>query len=114
MLGQLALRALAGGLLVVVFSAVAEVVHPKAFSGLFSAAPSVAVASLSITVAFKGAPAAREAAVGMIVGAVGMCACCAAAAVTIPRVKAMWGSAIGVAAWGAVAFAIYGVVFRAR
>ena len=49
-IGVLALRGLAGGALVVVFALIGEVVTPKAFSGLFSAAPSVAFASLAITI----------------------------------------------------------------
>ena len=40
-------RGLAGGALVAAFSLRAEVLSPKAFSGLFSSVPSVAFASLA-------------------------------------------------------------------
>src|SRR2546423_9938183 len=109
--GVLALRGLAGGTLVVVFSLVGEVVSPKAFSGLFSAAPSVAVASLAITLAFDDAEKARQATIGMVVGGVGMAACCVLAAAAIPRVHALRGSLAAWVGWAAVALGLYWAVF---
>ena len=47
------LKALIGGLAVVGFL-IGQAGHPKRFAGLFSAAPSVAVASLAMTVVAKG------------------------------------------------------------
>jgi hypothetical protein len=110
-LGVLALRALAGGTLVVVFALIGEVVSPKAFSGLFSAAPSVAVASLAITVAAEGTAKARQGSVGMVAGGVGMAACCILAAVAVPRLKALWGSVVAWGVWGVVAMGLYWAVF---
>lgn len=110
-LGVLALRGLAGGALVVVFATIGEIVSPKAFSGLFSAAPSVAVASLAITIATDGSAKAWEASVGMVVGAVGMMVCCIVAAVAIPRVKALLGSLVSWVAWGVAALGLYWAVF---
>src|ERR1700694_4831975 len=52
------LKALIGGLAVVAFSLIAQAGHPKRFAGLFSAAPSVAFASLGITVITKRAEGA--------------------------------------------------------
>lgn len=110
-IGILALRGLAGGLLVVAFALIAEVVDPKAFAGLFAAAPSVAVASLAITVLTESASEARQSAVGMVVGGIGMAACCVAAVGAIPRLKALWGSVAAVAGWGLVALGLYWAVF---
>lgn len=107
----LALRALAGGTLVVVFALVSEIVKPKAFAGMFAAAPSVAIASLAITVISVGASRARLESVGMAAGAVGMAACCALAAAVIPRIKALWGSLVALGGWAAVALGLYWVVF---
>ena len=109
--GVLALRGLAGGTLVVVFALMGELTSPKAFAGLFSSAPSVALASLAITVAADGVANARADCVGMVVGAVGMSACCVLAAVAVPRFRAMWGSAMAWAAWAAAGLGLYWAVF---
>jgi hypothetical protein len=50
MIVLVALRPLAGGLAVVAFSLLGQAGHPRRFAGLFSAAPSVAIASLAMTV----------------------------------------------------------------
>jgi hypothetical protein len=110
-LGVLALRGLAGGGLVVVFALIGEIVRPKAFSGLFSSAPSVAVASLAITAGFETVGKARQAAIGMVIGGLGMAACCVAAAAVIPRAKALVGSLAAWVSWGLVALGLYWAVF---
>ena len=109
--GILALRGLAGGTLVVTFALIGEVVTPKAFSGLFSCAPSVAIASLVITVMSQSTTKARLDSIGMVVGALGMTVCCVLAAVSIPRIHAIWGSVVAWIGWGAVALGLYWAVF---
>src|SRR5438270_14077920 len=107
----LAMRGLAGGTLVVVFALVGEVVSPKAFSGLFSAAPSVALASLTLTVMLEGTGKARQDSVGMVIGAVGMRACCVVALCAIPCLKALWGSVAAWVVWTGTALGLYWAVF---
>lgn len=109
--GSLALRAVAGGTLVVAFALIGEAVSPKAFSGLFSAAPSVALASLAITLLFQGTAKARQASIGMVVGGVAMAACCILAAVAIPKLGAWRGSVVAWMGWFTVAFGLYWAVF---
>ena len=46
-IAPLALKALNGGLFVVAFALLAEMLKPKRFSGLFSAAPSIALGCLA-------------------------------------------------------------------
>jgi hypothetical protein len=110
-LAMLALRGLAGGSLVVLFALIGEAVNPKTFSGLFSAAPSVAIASLALTVASEGTSKARQASIGMVVGAVGMVVCCVLAAVAVPRLRAFWGSLIAWGGWAVVSLGLYWAVF---
>ena len=110
-IGVLALRGLAGGSLVVVFALIGEVVSPKAFSGLFSAAPSVAVASLAITIVAESPAKARQASIGMVVGGVAMAASCVLAAVAVPRVRSLWGSLAAWLGWVAVDLGLYWAVF---
>jgi hypothetical protein len=109
--GLLALRALAGGALVVIFALIAEVVTPKAFSGLFSAAPSVAVASLAITIVAESSGKARQASTGMVIGAVAMVVCCVLAVVVIPRIGSLWGSLTAWLGWAAIDLGLYWAVF---
>jgi hypothetical protein len=104
----LAIKTLAGGVLVVAFALIGEAARPKRFSGLFSAAPAVALASLVIIVVAKGAHDARSASLGMIAGSVGMVACCMVAVRVVPRLHVLPASALVWATWLVVAFGVYG------
>lgn len=106
-----ALHGVIGGTLVVVFALIGQVVKPRAFSGLFMAAPSVALASLAIVVGFEGAGRAEQDAIGMVPGALGMVACCLVATGVIPKIRTLWGSLAAWAAWGAVGLGLYWAVF---
>lgn len=103
----LLIHGLCGGALVVVFALVAEVLSPKAFSGLFSSAPSVAFASLALTIGFETVAKAEAESVGMIIGGVGMVVACVVATVSIPRVKAAWSAVAAWVAWALVALGLY-------
>lgn len=61
-------RFLIGGLAVSAFAAVADVLKPKTFAGIFAAAPSVALATLALTVSTHGKEFAAEEARSMMVG----------------------------------------------
>jgi hypothetical protein len=110
-IGLLAVRGLAGGALVVIFALIGEAVSPKAFSGLFSAAPSVAMASLTIIVITEGHAAAQQASTGMVVGGLAMIACCILAAATIPRIRSFRGSLAAWVGWLAADLGLYWAVF---
>jgi hypothetical protein len=51
---QIAIRFLVGGLVVSGFAIIGDLLKPKSFAGLFGAAPSVALATLGLTVAKDG------------------------------------------------------------
>jgi hypothetical protein len=63
------LRFLAGGIAVSAFAALGDTLRPKTFAGLFGAAPSIALATLLITLWHKGAPYAAMEGRSMIVAA---------------------------------------------
>jgi hypothetical protein len=63
------LRFFVGGLIVSAFAVIADVLRPKGFAGLFGAAPSVALASLGLTLASEGKLYAAVEARSMIAGA---------------------------------------------
>jgi hypothetical protein len=66
------LRFLAGGIAVSGFAALSDVLRPKSFAGLFGAAPSIALATISLTLSQNGAPFAAVEARSMIIGALAM------------------------------------------
>jgi len=67
---ELVLRFVAGGVLVSLFACIGEILEPKSFAGLFGAAPSVALASLGLTIAIDGVPQAVIECRSMLMGAV--------------------------------------------
>ncbi len=110
--GVLALRALAGGLLVAMVSVFGEALRPKSFAGIFAAAPSVALASLLVTAAVDGQAAVALAASGMVVGALAMLAACVVGIDTVKRLHSVKGSIAAVSVWMCVAGGLYAVVWR--
>jgi hypothetical protein len=68
------LRFLAGGIVVSAFAALGDALGPKSFAGLFGAAPSIALATLLITLSQNGAPFAAMEGRSMILGAFALAA----------------------------------------
>jgi len=71
---QLLLRFVVGGTLVSLFAVLGDVLKPKGFAGLFAAAPSVALATLTLTILNDGKAYAALEARSMIAGALAFCA----------------------------------------
>ena len=69
---QWLIRFLVGGMVVSLFALVGDVLRPKGFAGLFAAAPSVALATLGLTVLEMGPSYAALEARSMILGAVAL------------------------------------------
>ena len=105
-------KGLVGGVFVAAFALIGESVQPKSFSGLFAAAPSIALAALTITLLTDGSPEAGEQALAMVFGAIAMVLFCVLAAVAIERLDAVYGSAVSFVGWFAVAGASYFLVLR--
>jgi uncharacterized membrane protein (GlpM family) len=70
---QLLFRFIVGGLVVSLFAALGNILKPKSFAGLFGAAPSVALATLGLTIATNGRAYAAIEARSMILGAAAFC-----------------------------------------
>jgi hypothetical protein len=107
-----ALKVVAGGALVTGFSALGDLIKPKAFAGLFAAAPSVALASLMVTVLTTGPAKAAVSSRGMIAGAVGMVAYCTAASVLVKRFGAGVGSVLAWVFWVVPALLVFWFFLR--
>ena len=67
---EILFRFLAGGVLVSLFAFLGDVFRPKSFAGLFGAAPSIALATLWLTIAADGKQYAAIEARSMVAGAV--------------------------------------------
>jgi uncharacterized membrane protein (GlpM family) len=99
----LAIKAVAGGGLVVAFALLSEGLSPKRFAGLFSAAPAVALAGLVVVLLDKGAHDGHENSVGMLAGSAGMIAYAAAAVPLLRRLRASVAASAALVCWVAVA-----------
>jgi len=106
----LGLKAVNGGLFVVVFALVSEVLTPKRFAGLFSAAPSVALANLAVIVAVKGHTEAIASARGMLLGAAAFAASAALGAVVARRRGVRISSLVVCGTWILVAVPLYALL----
>ena len=71
-MADLVMRFLVGGVLVTVFALIGSCLKPKSFAGLFSAAPSVALATLTLTIISKGPRFAAVECRSMIAGGIAL------------------------------------------
>lgn len=110
MLLEYFVRFIAGGLLVSAFALISQACEPKQFAGIFSAAPSVLLAGLALTLLFKSADSATLTAEGAIAGAVGMVFYSLLATRLIQRYKALPGSTMALASWFVVSLGVFEVM----
>lgn len=104
-------RALAGGTLVVLFALIGQTLKPKWCAGIFGAAPSVALASLTVTIVTKGDAKASAAALGMAFGAAGFVAFSSCVRPLMNRHSAVRASLFATLVWVAVTLSSYLAVF---
>lgn len=101
-----------GGAIVSFFAILAEMFRPKSFAGLFGAAPSIALATLGLTIASHGAKYAATEARSMILGAVAFLCYAAATTWLLWRFKprALTATLSLLPIWFGVSFALWLVV----
>jgi hypothetical protein len=111
---QILIRFLVGGAMVSIFALIGDVLKPKSFAGLFGAAPSVALATLGLTVATKGAPYAAVEARSMIAGAIAFFIFASVASWILMRYpfRAFWVTLGAMPVWFAVAFGLWSVALK--
>lgn len=93
------IRAAAGGTLVLAFAVLSAGVKPKRFAGLFSAAPAVAIAGLTVTLLTSTAMDAHDDALGMLAGAAGMLAYALLVVALLRHFSALAASALALLGW---------------
>lgn len=110
------LRLIAGGIAVSMFAALGDTLQPKSFAGLFGAAPSIALATLLITLSQQGAPFAAVEGRSMIAGALALAAYSWTVCILLKKfMVASWAAAmLSFVVWFAVAFGIISIFFGIR
>jgi uncharacterized membrane protein (GlpM family) len=105
---DLLIRFLIGGLVVSAFAVLGDIFRPKSFAGLFGAAPSVALATLALTIAKDGVGYAATEARSMMVGAVALGLYCQLNSYLIMRFKwpTLAVTTFSIFLWFAVAFGL--------
>lgn len=111
---QIFIRFLIGGAAVSVFALIGDVLKPKSFAGLFGAAPSVALATLALTVATEGAPYAAMEARSMTAGAIAFFIFASLVSWILMRYpfRALWVTLGAMPVWFAVAFGLWSVALK--
>jgi hypothetical protein len=111
---DLLFRFVAGGLIVSFFAILGDALKPKSFAGLFGAAPSVALATLGLTIVANGKVYAALETRSMIAGACAFCFYASFCACLMARysVRALPATIVGLAVWIASAICGWRVFLR--
>jgi|SRR5665213_1483176 len=113
-MGEMIFRFLVGGVVVSGFAVLGEIFRPKSFGGLFSAAPSIALATIGITIAKHGTTYAATESRSMILGAIAFLCYASVASWLLMRhrVSAVVATSALLPVWFGIAMALYGVMAR--
>jgi Protein of unknown function (DUF3147) len=108
-MSQIIIRFVVGGLVVSTFALIGDLLKPKSFAGLFGAAPSVALATLGLTVAQEGSSYATSEARSMMAGAAAFFLYASLVSWVLMRYKpkALWVTVCSIPVWFAAAFGLW-------
>lgn len=108
---ELLIRFVVGGLFVSVFAIIGDLFKPKSFAGILGAAPSVALATLTLTVVKEGSYYAGIEARSMLAGAFALFAYASVVSWIMMhrKIKAMWVTICTMPVWFLVALGIWGL-----
>lgn len=108
---QILIRFLIGGVVVSLFALAGDLFKPKSFAGLFGAAPSVALATLALTVLKDGRSYAAVEARSMILGAIALFAyaCCVSWILMRSELKTLMATLCLIPVWLSVALGLWWV-----
>ena len=106
---ELVFRFVVGGAMVCLFASLGDVFKPQSFGGLFGAAPSIALATLALTLAKEGNAYATTEAHSMIAGAVALFAYAYGASWLMMRrrFRGIVASSLSILVWAAAAFGLW-------
>src|SRR6266550_4014459 len=108
---EMLIRFLIGGVVVSAFAFMGDLLKPKSFAGLFGAAPSVALATLGLTLATEDAHYVATEARSMMTGAIAFFAyaCFVSWAMTRYKPKALFLTTCAIPLWFGVGFGLWRV-----
>lgn len=108
-MAQTLIRFLIGGAVVTLFAILGDLFKPKSFAGLFGAAPSVALATLSLTITTEGAGYASVEARSMMAGAIAFLAYASFCSWSLMRrpYKALMVTVCAIPLWFGIAFGLW-------
>ena len=108
------LRFLICGVVISVFALLGDVLRPKSFAGLFGAAPSIALATVGITIAQHGKGYAATEARSMVLGAIAFCvyAYLVSQALVRYRRSTMVATLVLLPVWLGVSLSLYWMLLR--
>jgi hypothetical protein len=111
---ELGIRFLVGGVVVSIFSVIGDVITPKSFAGIFSAAPSVALATVGLTLFVHGGSYAGVEGRSMVIGGAALFVSGLVVGWLILRrhVDALIAAGASWVVWAAVALGAWAVVLR--
>jgi hypothetical protein len=113
-MSQIVIRFLLGGIGVCLFAALGDILKPKSFAGLFGAAPSIALATLTLTLIRK--PTAYLAIEGksMLLGACGLLCYCVSVGwmLKLGHARALQSSMLSLPIWFGISFVLWFVLAR--
>lgn len=111
---ELLLRFLIGGTFVAGFALIGDIFRPKSFAGLFGAAPSIALATLTLTIARTGKHAAIIETHSMIAGSIAffLYASCVSWLMMKKNWSALRTTSLMMPVWLAAAFGLWFVWLR--
>ena len=111
---QILIRFLVGGAVVTVFAIIGDLLKPKSFAGLFGAAPSVALATLGLTVMTEGSSYAAIEAHSMMAGAIAFFAyaSCVSWVLMHYKARALQVTIYAISVWLGIAFGFWKAWFK--
>lgn len=111
---EILIRFLIGGVTVSSFALLGDLFKPKSFAGLFGAAPSVALATLALTILSDGAQYAAIEATSMMAGAVALFfySSCVSRIMMRRAQKALWVTMYMLPVWIIVAFGLWYLLLK--
>lgn len=106
---EILIRFLIGGLVVSAFAIIGDMLKPKSFAGLFGAAPSIALATLGLTVVKDGRAYAAVEARSMIAGALAFFIYASFVSWVMMRYKpkALWSTVYSMPLWLGTALGLW-------
>ena len=106
---QFIIRFVVGGLFVSAFAVIGSMLKPKSFAGLFGAAPSVALATLALTISKNGKAYAAIGARSMVAGAAALLIYCIVVLLLLKRtrMRTLAATSSALVVWLGVAIALW-------